>query len=349
MNIIIPAYIKDENRAAIILDQICVTIESYYAHGNQGKFLVYTNSLMLIAGLKHYNTVFERDVEVIVIDFEKEWGKLNLRINDTRTRKGFIISKMLIPFVFDEAFLMMDWDIITTGFIPKGVLESDKLRLFNPKFTDGHTLRQNSFSKGLSPEPHVGNNRWLNSGMVYSPKGLARQLITEYWDKFDGVTEQVYNKVFLHDIIDDELIYNIMRLDGDNRVEEYTAHNINVVLRNFYYDFSDVTSMHDFGKNYPNILNVHFSAGHVKPYDVVLDDDGKLHFPIEMESYALDRATVRWLFDMGQHRMGSFHYNALMFSIIWQHTRYCIKEKLESKPAYLSKRYLDFFNKIFVK
>lgn len=256
---------------------------------------------------------------------------------------------MLIPFIFDEAFLLMDWDILTTGYIPPSAIESDKLRLFNPKFSDGHTLRQNSLRQGLFPEAHVGNNRWLNSGMVYSPKGLAQQLITEYWDKFDNVTENVYNNIFLYDIIDDELIYNIMRLDGDIRVEEYTGQNINVVLRNFYYEFYDITSMYNFGKSFPNILNVHFSAGHIKPYDVIIDDSGKLHFPIEVESYAVDHATVRWLFDMGQHRMGSFHYNALMFSIIWQYTRYSIKEKLESKPANLSNRYLDFFNKIFIK
>ncbi len=348
MNIIIPAYITNNEKIKGILDQIYVTIESYYQHGNKGKFIIYTNNPELLPGISHYNEVFQRDVLVEIIDFEKEWGKLNLSINDTRTRKSFIVSKMLIPFIFNEAYLLMDWDILTTGYIPPYVIESEKLRLFNPKFTDGHTLRQNSFNKGLSPEPHVGNNRWLNSGMVYSPKGLARQLILEYWDKYDSVTEQVYNKVFLHDIIDDELIYNIMRLDGDNRVEEYIAHNINVVLRNFYYDFSDITSMYDFGKKYPNVLNVHFSAGHVKPYDVILDDDGKLHFPLEMESYALDRATVRWLFDMSQHRMGSFHYNALMFSIIWQYTKYTIKEKLEPKSEKLSTRYLNFFNKIFV-
>lgn len=52
--------------------------------------------------------------------------------------------------------------------------------------------------------------------------------------------------------------------------------------------------------------------------------------------------------NMSQHRMGSHHYNALMFSIIWQYTRYSIKEKLESKPAILSTRYLEYFNRTFV-
>jgi hypothetical protein len=349
MNIIIPTYITDDSKTGLILDQIYVTIESYYSHGNQGDFLVYTNSSAIVAGLCRYNEVFQRDVKSIKINFEKEWKQLNLPISDTRTRKSFIISKMLIPFIFDDDFLLLDWDILTTGYIPHDVLKSDKLRLFNPKFYDGYSLRQNSFYKGLSPEANIGNNKWLNSGMVFSPKGLARQLITEYWDKFDSITEQVYKNIFLHDIIDDELIYNIMILDGDTRVEEYTKHNINIVLRTFYYDFSNISSMYNFGKDFPNILNIHFSAGHIKPYDVIIDDSGKLHFPIEIEKYAIDSATVKWLFDMSQHRMGSFHLNALMFSIIWQYTRYIIKEKLESKPASLSSRYLDFFNRIFLK
>jgi len=349
MNIIIPAYITNENKTEIILDQIYVTIESYYSHGNQGNFLVYTNSPAIVAGLHHYNEVFQRNVAPIIIDFEKEWKQLNLSISDTRTRKSFIISKMLIPFIFDDDFLLLDWDILTTGYIPPSIIKSDKLRLYNPKLYDGYSLRQNSFYKGLFPEAHIGNNKWLNSGMVYSPKGLARQLISEYWEKFDSVTEQVYKNIFLHDIIDDELIYNIMILDGDNRVEEYTGHNLNIVLRTFYHDFSNIKSMYSFGKDFPNILNIHFSAGHIKPYDVIIDDSGKLHFPIEVESYAVDRATIKWLFDMSQHRMGSFHYNALMFSIIWQYTRYTIKEKLESNPASLSIRYQDFFNKIFIK
>lgn len=349
MNIIIPAYITNENRTSIILDQIYVTIESYYSYGNQGKFFVYTNSSAIVTGLSHYNEVFQRDVSLVEIDFEKEWERLNLPINSTRTRKSFIISKMLIPFIFDEAFLLMDWDILTTGYIPSAIFETDKLRLFNPKLYDGFTLRQNSFYKGLSPEIHVGNNRWLNSGMVYSPKGLAKQLIRDYWDKFDGITEQVYKNVYLHDIIDDELIYNLMALDGDPRVEEHMGHNINIVLRSFYHEFFDIKSMHSFGKNFPNILNIHFAAGHVKPYDVTIDDSGKLYFPIEVEKYAVDQATIKWLFDMSQHRMGSFHYNALMFSIIWQHTRYSIKEKLSTEQEKLSERYLDFFNKIFIK
>lgn len=348
MNFVIPAYITDESNVEIILDQIYVTIESYYAYNNSGRFYVFTNSEGILRGLNHYKTVFQRAVDLIEIDFEKEWELLKLPINDVRTRKNFIIAKLLIPFIFDEEFLLLDWDILTLGHIPDEYLRSDKLRLFNPKFYDGLTLRQISSIKGLYPSADTGNFRWLNSGMVYTPKGLALNLIKEYWDKYQGITEQIYKNIFLFDIIGDELIYNIMKLDSDPRVEECNKYNLNVVLRNFYYNFTDIKSMSDFGKNFPNVLNVHFAVGHVKPFNIEISDRGSLKFLIELEKYSMDKANVRWLFDMAEHRMGSHHYNALMFSIIWQYTRYSIKEKLESKPATLSTRYLEYFNRTFV-
>lgn len=348
MNIVIPAYIIDENKVEIILDQIYVTIESYYSYGNTGRFIIFTNSESIKRGLNLYKTVFKRDVTVEKIDFEKAWGQLNLPINEVRTRKNFIIAKLLIPFIFNEDFLLMDWDILTLGRIPHEYLRSDKVRLFNPKFYDGLTLRQISCLKGLSPDINTGNYRWLNSGMVYSPKGLTLELIKEYWDKYHGTTEQEYKKIFLFDIIGDELIYNIMKLDADPRIEECNQYNLNVVLRNFYYTFNNIKSMHDFGSDYPNVLNVHFAVGHVKPYNITLDDSGNLKFQIDLEKYSMDKANIRWLFDMAEHRMGSFHYNALMFSIIWQYTRFSIKEKLEPKSDKLSCRYLEYFKRIFV-
>jgi hypothetical protein len=349
MNIVIPAYIVDESKIDIILDQIYVTIESYYSYGNAGKFFIFTNSLIVADNINHYKTVFERDVTIVEIDFEKEWKLLNLPINEARTRRNFIIAKLIIPFIFDEEFLLLDWDILTLGHIPPEYLKSDKLRLFNPKFYDGLTLRQISCLKGLHPDSNIGNYRWMNSGMLYSPKGLALELIKEYWDKYHNITEQEYKKIFLFDIIGDELIYNIMKIEGDPRIEECSQYNLNVVLRNFYYTFSNIKSIHDFGKDYPNVLNVHFAVGHVKPFNIILDDTGGLKFQIELEKYAMDKANVRWLFDMAEHRMGSFHYNALMFSIIWQYTRYSIKERLSSCSPTLSNRYLDYFNRIFVK
>jgi hypothetical protein len=349
MNIIIPAYIVDESKVDIILDQMYVTIESYFSYGNTGKFFIFTNSSTVANGINHYKVVFERDVTTVILDFDKEWKQLNLPINEIRTRKNFIIAKLIIPFIFNEEFLLLDWDILTLGRIPTEYIRSDKLRMFNAKFYDGLTLRQISCIKGLYPDSGVGNYRWMNSGMLYSPKGLALKLIKEYWDKYHNITEQNYKNVFLFDIIGDELIYNIMKIDNDPRIEECTQYNLNVVLRNFYYTFNNVKSMNDFGKDHPNILNVHFAVGHIKPYNIILEDNGNLKFQIELEKYAMDKANVRWLFDMAEHRMGSFHYNALMFSIVWQYTRYTIKEKLESKPASLSNRYLEYFNRIFVK
>jgi len=349
MNIVIPAYITDESKIEIILDQIYVTIESYFYYGNTGKFFIFTNSKALMTSLKHYKNVFERDVTLIEIDFEKAWEQTKLPINDLRTRKSFIISKLLIPFIFDEEYLLMDWDILTTGHIPTGYLRSDKLRLFNAKFYDGLTLGQISGLKGLSPEPGVGNFRWMNSGMLYSPKGLALELIKEYWDKYHSITEQSYKNVYLFDVIDDELIYNVMKIDGDPRIEECTNYNLNVVLRNFYYTFNNVRSMYNFGTDHPNVLNVHFAVGHVKPYNVTLENDGSLNFQIKLESYGMDKQNIQWLFDMSEHRIGSFHYNALMFSIIWQYTRYSIKEKLSSSQEKLSERYLSYFNRIFLR
>lgn len=349
MNIVIPAYIVDESKVEIILDQIYVTIESYFSYGNMGKFYVFTNNDTIVDGISHYKVVFGRDVTTVYVDFEQHWKQLKLPINETRTRRNFIIAKLIIPFIFDEEFLLLDWDILTLGYIPPEYLRSDKLRLFNAKFYDGLTLRQISCLKGLYPDPGIGNYRWMNSGMLYSPKGLALELIKEYWDKYNSITEQEYKKIYLFDIIGDELIYNIMKIDGDPRIEECTQYNLNVVLRNFYYTFNNIGSIHDFGKDYPNVLNVHFAVGHVKPFNIILEDNGNLKFQIELEKYAMDKANVRWLFDMAEHRMGSFHYNALMFSIIWQYTRYTIKEKLESKPASLSNRYLEYFNRIFIK
>jgi hypothetical protein len=352
MNIIIPAYIINEAVTDVmrIAEQIYVAIESYYYQGNSGTFIIFTNNNTLERLILKFDRVFKRGIVINKIDFEKEWEKLNLSISGTRTRREVIISKLIIPFIFDDAYLMMDWDIMTTGYIDPNVIISNKLRLFNPKLYDGLTLRQNSLSRKLSPENQtIGMFRWLNSGMVYSPKGLAKQLITEYWGKYYNIKEKVYKGIYLYDIISDELIYNIMMLDGDPRIEECSKYNINTTLKNFYYSFSRIDSMYTFGKNHPQLLNVHFAVGHVKPYNVIINDEGNLLFQINVEKYDMDCNSVKWIFDMGEHRMGSYNYNALIFSIIWQHTKYTIRKRLDLDKEDISVRYLEFFNNSFIK
>lgn len=351
LNIVIPVYIINESKVPIILDQLYVAIESYYFYKNTGTFYIYTNSDSIEEGINHYKKVFSRNVVLIRIDFEKAWEQLNLPINETRTRKPFIISKMIIPFIHDEDYLAMDWDILTTGYIDHSYLISEKIRIFNSKMYDGTTLRQHSIYMGYKPENEVvGRHRWANSGMVYFPKKITTGLIREYWDKYDSIREQVYRGIHLYDIIDDELIYNLMLSDGHTGIEEVRDHNLNVVFKSFYYDFSEIDSMYSFGTNHPKVLNVHFVGGHVKPYDVIVDENNNLTFNISIENYAINREDLKWLFDMSDHRSGSFHYNALIFSIIWQHTRYCIREKLYLETAMgISNRYLEFFKRNFIK
>jgi len=349
MTIIIPAYITDTKKIEIILDQLYVTIESYYYHKNTGNFLIFTNSFYVINALKQFNRVFGRDVKVERINFDKEWKSTGLLINDIRTRKNFIISKLIIPFVYTGDYLLMDWDMLITGYIDPSILISDKMRFFNPKFFDGLTLRQNSIRKGLIPENDtVGKTRWINSGLAYFPKDLQKSALIEYWDKFDSIRTQEYRGIFLFDIIGDELIYNIMLIDGSESIEEYTKCNINSVLKNLYYSFDTVPSMYSFGKDHPHILSVHFSVGHVKPFNVILDEKENLSYTITMERYNMENDDVRWAFDTTYHRMGSLHYNALIFSIIWQHTRYSIREKLGLEKIKLSSRYLEFFDRCFM-
>jgi len=352
MNIIIPAYITDGSTENVnrIADQIYVAIESYYFYDNIGTFIIFSNNDFLILLIDKYKEVFNRNVIIEYLDFEKEWKQLNLPISDVKTRREFIISKVIVPFIFDDEYLMMDWDIMTTSYIDPSYIKSDKLRFFNPKLYDGLTLRQNSFIRKLTPENQsIGRFRWMNSGMVYSPRGLAKQLILEYWEKYHSTQEQIYKGIYLFDIIGDELIYNIMMLDEDPRIEVCTKYNINVAFKNFYYTFTNIDSMYTFGKNHPILLNVHFAVGHVKPYNVIIDNKDNLSFQINVEKYGMDRNSIKWLFDMSEHRMGSYNYNVLMFSIIWQYTKHSIKEKLGIEKKGINERYLKFFNNIFIR
>lgn len=349
MTIIIPAYITDPKNIDLILDQLYVTIESYYFHKNTGKFLIFTNSYLVINAFQKFNSVFGRDVKVERIDFDKEWKSTGLPINDVRTRKNFIISKLIIPFVYDGDYILMDWDMLITGYIDPTILISDKMRFFNPKYYDGLNLRQNSIRKGLVPENEsVGKTRWVNSGLAYFPKDIQKSSIIEYWEKFDSIKTQEYRGIFLFDIIGDELIYNLMLIDGSSNIEECTKYNINSVLKNLYYSFDRTHSMYSFGKNHPHILSVHFAVGHAKPFNVILNEKGDLSYTVTMERYNMEGDDVRWTFDATYHRIGSLHYNALMFSIIWQHTRYSIREKLGLEEMIISSRYSEFFDRCFV-
>lgn len=350
MNIIIPAYITDDSSLEIVIDQIYVAIESYYRFKNRGNFIIFTNSEEIKKAINIFNSAFEKTVKVEIIDFEKEWKSTGLEINPIRTRRNFIITKMLIPFIFKEDYLLMDWDILTTGHFDNDLIVSDKLRFFNAKFYDGLTLRKLSLYNGLKPENNLmGNFRWVNSGFVYFPAKLTKDLILEYWEKYNNIVEKQYRGVILFDTIGDELIYNLMMIDNNPNVEECIKYNLNVVSRNFYYSFNNISSMDTFGSDYPNIFNFHFAVGHVKPFNIIIDDEGRLHYNILLEAYGLDHDIIKWCFDMSQHRIGSHHYNSLIFSIIWQYYRYLIRETLGLSKEITSKRYLDFFNNYIMK
>lgn len=349
MNIIIPVYIVDESKTEIIRDQLYVALESYYQHGNTGTFFIYTNNDAIEKSINLYKKVYERDIIIVRVDFESVWKNLNLPLNESKTRKSIIMSKMIIPFLFDEDYLMMDWDILTTGKMKPEFLISDKLKLFIPKFYDGLTIRNNSIIRDIIPEDKTfGNFIWTNSGIVYSPAGLSAKLFREYWDIYQSVQTPVYKGLHLPNILDDELMYVLMLLHKETNIEVLRTYNINVVFRNFYYTFDKVNSMFNFGEKYPNIYSVHFASGHVKPYNVIVDDQFNLTFPINSERHGNNKKNIRWTFDMSEHRVGSFHYNALIFSIIWQYTRYSVLEKLGLSEETISDRYAEFFKTCFI-
>lgn len=350
IDIVIPVYIINGKNVDLILDQLYVAIESYYFHKNTGTFFVYTNDDHIEKSLSHYKTVYHRDVVIVRIDFEKLWGQLNLPISDVRTRREFVISKLIIPFIHDNEYVMLDWDILTTGLLKYEYVKSDKVRFFSSNIYDGLNLRQVSLLKGLVPQNEmIGRNRWINAGVSYSPKGLAAELIREYWDLYNSIDKREYKGIYLYDIIGEELIYNLMLLDGLPEMEEVHQHNINLMLINSYNDYNNVTSMYCFGEGFPKIINVHFVGGYVKPFDVEIDDKGNLSFKITVNNYMVDKGNLGWVFNLDNHRTGSYNLNALMFSTIWQHTRYSIKEKLfPNDSVKLSTRYSDFFKKIFI-
>ena len=351
MNILLPANITDNSNVALLLDQIFVTIESYYRfNSSNDTFIIFTNSADIINGIKLFNIGFEKDVRTELINFEKCWEDTGLVITQSKARRATIIAKMLMPFIFDEDYLLMDWDVMTTGRSVPEMIQSDKLRFFNSKLYDGNTLRQISMWKNMFPEKNsTGRFRWVNSGFAYFPKDLTKQMILEYWEKYNSITEQQYKNIFLYDIIGDEYIYNLMLIDEDPRIEECTEYNINVVLRNFYSNFFKINSMYSFGERSPHVLNVHFAIGHIKPFNVVIDDSGNLSCTIKMEKYNTDKESVRWLFDIAEHKCGAFHYNTVVFSLIWQYTRYCIREQMGLMKENMSTRYLDFFNKNIIE
>jgi hypothetical protein len=350
MNIVIPAYILSTSNIELILDQIYVTVESYYRFNDPNDtFIIYTNNVEVKKGIKLFNTIYEKSVRVEIINFEKLWENIGLNINVNRTRRAFIISKLLMPFILEEDYLLMDWDILTTGIYAPEIIKSNKLRFFNPKNYDGVSLRIFSVWKGLKPESKTaGNNRWINSGLAYFPKNLTKQMILEYWEKYDSINEQKYKNIFLFDIIGDELIYNLMLLDENKNIEEYREHNINVVLKNFYYNFESITSMYNFGSTPPYILNVHFSSGLIKPFDVIINDKDDLSCTTRLEKYGIEKESLKWVFDISTHIYGSYNYNSLIFSLIWQYTRYNIREKMGLTKENISSRYLNFFNRYII-
>lgn len=349
MYIVLTAFLDNKSDVNIASDQLYVTIESYYHFKNKGQFIIFTNNDNIILSIKKFNDVFNYNVITEKIDFEKEWEKTGLEINLIKTRRNFIISKMIVPFIFNEDYLFMDWDILTTGQYDNEIIKSDKLRFFNPKFYDGLTLRQLSLYKKSSPEDEeIGRFHWVNSGFAFFPKDLTKNIILEYWDKFNNIKEKKYKDIVLFDIVGDELIYNLMMLDKNPKIEECLKYNINIVSRNFYYSFRYIKSMDNFGNDYPYILNFHFAVGHVKPFNIIIDDQGRLHYKIILENYNLEPDVIKWCLDMGQHRMGSHHYNALIFGIIWQYRRYLIQEKMGLSDKKESKKYLEFFNKSII-
>jgi hypothetical protein len=342
MLVVFPAYLKDNKNIDIIRDQLYVVLYSFFRY-NKAEVLILTNSDLIEKEIKIFKDFYSYDINVRKIDFNEEWEKLNLYINPIKTRKEFIISKILPIFLIDSDFLMMDWDILNTEEYISKITKTDKIRFFNPKNYDGCTLKQVSFFKGLRPiSEDTGNFRWLNSGVVFFKKDITKKLIKEYWDLFNNTIKNEYKGIYLFDIIGDELIYNLMKIDKVEEIEECTAYNINVIPKNFCFYYDSIKDM-EIGKIYPYVLNVHFSVGHIKPYNVFIDEDDRLHTEIILEKYNQTRDEIRWCFDISQHKIGSNHYNALIFSIIWQYYRYRILEEMSIIKKEESKKYLNFF------
>lgn len=351
MKIVIPAYTADTSKPVdLILDQIRVAIESFYHHRNTwGEFLILTNNRNIERGVESYrysNSVFfeqEKKIEIRFLDFDKEWKKFGLYINPTKTRSAFIIAKILPVMLMEEDFLLMDYDIMTTGYIDPSVIKSDKIRLFASNRFEGATFRHLSRKYGLTPPSKGGDFRWVNSGYVFLPAGKGQEAVKSYWEKFNSITKKEYRGFYLHHITDDELLYNIMLLDDIADIELVQKHTINCVVTNFYGPFKS-ENMFGFGDKHPGILNVHFVGNFVKPYNVVVDDSGVLSYKVVVaDKFAQNYDGIRWRFDMMDHLACDIHYNALVFSIIWQYYNCRIKENMGIHCREKSSNYEKFF------
>lgn len=343
MNIIIPAYLNFKSNLEVIRDLLFVDIYTFFKYGNKGTVIIPTNNEELIGILVNFKRFYNFDIVVEKIDYEREWSKLGLSIGNQKERRNFIISKILPIFIYNFDFIMMDWDILNTEEYISKISNLKETTFFNPKNYDGLTIRQVSLCKKLKPLGNIDSFRWLNTGFVFFKNNSIRPLIREYWDKFNSIQENKYKEIYLFDIIGDELIYNLMKIDGVEEIKECIDFNINVIPKNFCFSFYKIENM-EIGKEYPYILNVHFSVGHIKPYNVIIDDNGNLEVKVTLEPYNQTRDEVRWCFDMSQHQIGSHHYNALLFSIIWQYKRYKILEEMGiTEKDKRSSKYLKFF------
>lgn len=346
MIVVLPVYLsKDNKNIDVIRDQLYVVLYTFFKYNN-AEVHIMTNNIYIKREIEFFKDFYGYNIKLDFVDFDEEWKKLKLYINPIKTRQEFIISKILPIFLIDSDFIMMDWDIINTEEYISKVTNTERIRFFNPKHSDGLNLRNFSLTRGLSLEGN-GNFRWLNSGFILFKKDIARKLVLEYWDLFNSIVKNEYRGIYLFDIIGDELIYNLMKIDNVSEIEECTIYNINVIPKNFCFYYDHVRDM-EIGKNFPYILNVHFSVGHVKPYNVFIDDKDRLHFEVVLEKYNQTRDEVKWCFDMSQHRIGSHHYNALIFSIIWQYYRYKILEELGKDKCGKSLKYKKFFEEVIV-
>lgn len=354
MKIVLSAYTPNLNKdTSTISDQICVTIDSICRTGNKwGDFVLFTNNKLIINHIRKFSSIYNIDIEIIYIDYEKELDKLGLAELDSIKNTSnyvYIASKLLIPFLIDDDFLFVDYDILFIGKIDKENIKSDKIRFFRESSAK-KTIVDLSISRGFIPK--VDRNwkgYWLNSGMVYFPGRLGERLIRKYWYKYLDIIKKgrkEYKGIILFDSCSDELIYNLMNIDQEPLIELENRFNVSCDLySNSYnnpFDKKYIKSISNFESLIPKIISIHFVGTYIKPYNVYIDDEDNLCFNIKIRKCSTRR--VGYIFSSNNKFK---HYKALMFCIVWQYYRYSIREKL-GLSFKISKRYFNFFEKEFL-
>lgn len=350
MNVITAAYIPfylNPEKLDSLIDQLLVTIHSYFIQGNTWEYIVFTNNEVVEATIKKYSDAFKNNVHVQLIDFEKEWNALKLPINSWDSFSQSIISKLLIPFIFKGDYLIVDWDILFTGMITEEFITSDKIRFFRAKLCNNpFSLNCVSTNKGFIPNPGVGNFNWVNSGFYYVPTGILPDLLKENWHIYTSLdaNQRTYKDIWLYNNFSDEVLLNLIRINGCQKMEEFEGQNINISLYELDYKFKDIDSIYCFGKKPPNILTIHFHGGGLKPTDVTLYEN---YISINLK-VSTDKELTDWFFKSHPLSLRSTLYNYVMFAVVWHYIKYQVKETINDEKPKMSLIYKEYFDKEFI-